>query len=378
MIPGAGSRLNSDPFQADKTYMGGSRRFRRAVGAAALVAVTALSAAGSATATDINALRDRAQAVADEISGMETRLSRLADEQVDIEADIMSSDHELSALEVEIHEADMAYEDALERFEERAVEAYKGGAAAEMSMLLSARDLNDMYDLSEMLSAAAVIDQRTIDDLLAAKEKAETLQNDIDDRKQRLMAARTRAARVAEEIESTVAERNDVFVQLRDEVAELQRQARIEAREEAEVEAEDVAPPVPGLPDVPGTPQNPTWGTHDPDRLVGTGPSSGVPAMFESTGVTFEGEASWYGPGFEGNTTANGDIFDSRLYTVASRTLPFGTYLYVHYGGRGVVVYVNDRGPYAGDRILDLSHAAAQAIGISGVGWVRAEIILKK
>lgn len=346
------------------------------MGAAALVAATALSAAGSATATDIDALKARAQAVADEISGMESKLSRLGDEQAAIEADILASDQELGALEVEIHEADAAYAEALERFEERAVEAYKGGAAAEMSMLLSARDLAEMHDISEMLSRSAVIDQQVIDDLLAAKENAEALQDDADTRKQRLMAARTRAAVVAEAIETTISERNDVFAQLRTEVADLQEQARIEAREAAE--ADEQTPPVPGLPDVPGTPQNPTWGTHDPDRLVGTGPSSGVPAMFESTGVTFEGEASWYGPGFEGNTTANGDIFDSRLYTVASRTLPFGTYLYVQYGGRGVVVYVNDRGPYAGDRILDLSHAAAQAIGISGVGWVRAEIILKK
>ena len=357
--------------------MGGSRRFRRAVGAAALVAVTALSAAGSATATDIDALKARAQAVADEISGMETKLARLADQQTDIEAEIMASDQAIGTLEMEIHEADGAYRDALERFEERAVEAYKGGAGAEVSMLLSARDLADMYDISEMLSRAAVIDQRTIDDLLAAKEEAESLQNEIDTRRQRLMAARTRAANLAEAVATTVAERNDVFAQLRDEVADLHEQARIEAREAAEA-TDEQGPAAPGLPAVPGTPQNPTWGTHAPDRLVGTGPSAGVPAMFESTGVTFEGEASWYGPGFEGNTTANGDIFDSRLYTVASRTLPFGTYLYVQYGGRGVVVYVNDRGPYAGDRILDLSHAAAQAIGISGVGWVRAEIILKK
>ncbi len=376
MIAAVDPRLNSGPLQADKTCMGGSRRFRRAVGAAALVAATALSAAGSATATDIDALKARAQAVADEISGMESKLARLGDEQADIEADILASDQEIGILEVEIHEADAAYAEALERFEERAVEAYKGGAAAEVSMLLSARDLAEMHDISEMLSRSAVIDQQAIDDLLAAKENAEALQEDVDTRKQRLMAARTRAAAVAEAIETTMSERNEIFAQLRTEVADLQEQARIEAREAAEENDETAA--VPGLPEVPGTPQNPTWGTHDPDRLVGTGPSAGVPALFESTGVSFEGEASWYGPGFEGNTTANGDIFDSRLYTVASRTLPFGTYLYVQYGGRGVVVYVNDRGPYAGDRILDLSHAAAQAIGISGVGWVRAEIILKK
>ncbi len=338
------------------------------------MAAAALAAAGSATATDVDALRARAQAVANEISTLEGKLADLADDQDEIEAEILGSDQDIAALEVQIHEAEAAYAEALERFEERAVEAYKGGESAELTMLLSARNLADMHDISEMLSRAAALDQETIGRLLEAKERAEELQDDVDVRKQRLIAARARAASLAQEVELTLAERNDIFAELRQQVAELQRQARSEALREVREEASD--PPA-SLPGIPVVPPNPTWGTHDPDRLVGTGPSQGVPAGFESTGVTFEGEASWYGPGFEGNTTANGDIFDSRLYTAASRTLPFGTYLYVQYGGRGVVVYINDRGPYAGDRVLDLSHASAQAIGISGVGWVRAEIIFK-
>ncbi len=115
------------------------------------------------------------------------------------------------------------------------------------------------------------------------------------------------------------------------------------------------------------------------DILMGSGPSDGIPSTFASTGVSFEGLASWYGPGFEGNPTANGDIFDSSLYTAASKELPLGSWLYVEYEGRGVVVYVNDRGPYVGDRIIDLSRAAAAAIGMegAGVGWVKAEILIK-
>ncbi len=90
------------------------------------------------------------------------------------------------------------------------------------------------------------------------------------------------------------------------------------------------------------------------------------------------GLASWYGPGFEGNPTANGDIFDPDLFTAASRDLPFGTWLFVTHNGRGVVVLVNDRGPYIDDRVLDLSQAAAEAIGITGLGWIEAEILLKR
>ena len=78
--------------------------------------------------------------------------------------------------------------------------------------------------------------------------------------------------------------------------------------------------------------------------------------------------ASWYGPGFEGAATASGEPFDPDDYTAAHRTLPFGTKLIVTYGGRSVVVRVNDRGPYVTGRDLDLSQAAAEYIGLTAVG----------
>jgi rare lipoprotein A len=81
---------------------------------------------------------------------------------------------------------------------------------------------------------------------------------------------------------------------------------------------------------------------------------------------------SWYGPGFHGNLTANGERFNQNGLTAAHRTLPFGTRLRVCYR-RCAVVRVNDRGPYEGNRNLDLSKGAADAIGLtnSGVGNVK-------
>jgi rare lipoprotein A len=77
--------------------------------------------------------------------------------------------------------------------------------------------------------------------------------------------------------------------------------------------------------------------------------------------------SSWYGPGFEGVITASGEPFDPYGYTAASPYLPFGTRLYVCYRGC-VTVRVNDRGPYVYGRELDLSQAAAEAIGLTYVG----------
>ena len=89
-----------------------------------------------------------------------------------------------------------------------------------------------------------------------------------------------------------------------------------------------------------------------------------------------KGKASWYGPGFAGRKTANGERFNPRALTAAHRTLPFGTKVRVTNlaNGKSVVVRINDRGPYAGGRIIDLSKAAAGRIGMLKQGVARVEV----
>lgn len=93
---------------------------------------------------------------------------------------------------------------------------------------------------------------------------------------------------------------------------------------------------------------------------------------------TISGRVSWYGPGFHGRRTASGERFDSQEMTAAHKTLPFGTIVRVvdDRTGRNVLVRVNDRGPYCGGRVMDLSEGAAQRLGIRGSGTasVRLEI----
>ena len=83
--------------------------------------------------------------------------------------------------------------------------------------------------------------------------------------------------------------------------------------------------------------------------------------------------ASWYGPGFHGRTTANGERYDMYGLTAAHKTLPFGTQLRVCYNSC-VDVRVNDRGPFIGARELDLSKGAAEAIGLIGPGVANVEV----
>ena len=94
---------------------------------------------------------------------------------------------------------------------------------------------------------------------------------------------------------------------------------------------------------------------------------------------TYQGQASFYGSGFYGNHTANGEIYRPGTMTAAHRSLPFGTRVRVTNlnNGRSTVVRINDRGPYVGGRIIDLSETAADSIGMirSGVAPVKIHIL---
>lgn len=92
-----------------------------------------------------------------------------------------------------------------------------------------------------------------------------------------------------------------------------------------------------------------------------------------------EGEASFYADSLDGNKTASGEIYKKNALTAAHRTLPFGTRVKVTFlkTGKSVEVVINDRGPHAKQRIIDLSRAAAEQIGLidAGHGKVKLEII---
>jgi len=112
------------------------------------------------------------------------------------------------------------------------------------------------------------------------------------------------------------------------------------------------------------------------NRLAGVDSGSPPPPSAGGGLGGFTGEASWYGPGFAGHRTADGEIFDPNKLTAASPWLPFNTMLRVTdlETGRSVVVRINDRGPF-GRGVLDLSAHAAQIVGLSGWAEVQATIL---
>ena len=93
-----------------------------------------------------------------------------------------------------------------------------------------------------------------------------------------------------------------------------------------------------------------------------------------------QGAASWYGPGFYGRTTANGERFRKGTLTAAHRTLPFGTQVRVTNlsNGRSVVVRINDRGPFKDHRVIDLAHGAASQLKMMQAGQVPVKLEILK
>jgi rare lipoprotein A len=99
-------------------------------------------------------------------------------------------------------------------------------------------------------------------------------------------------------------------------------------------------------------------------------------AVREEQAEAEEGDASYYGPGLYGQRTASGEVLRPGTLTAAHRTLPFGTCVRVTVlnTGRSLEVRINDRGPFVAGRILDVSEAAARALGILGKGLARVRL----
>ncbi len=137
--------------------------------------------------------------------------------------------------------------------------------------------------------------------------------------------------------------------------------------------APPASPVVPAIQSIPESrPASPPAGQA---AVVSFAPQAVVrPARFEQTGI-----ASWYGPQFHGKRTASGEICNQHALTAAHRSLPLGTRVKVSNveSGQTVTVRINDRGPFAGNRIIDLSLAAAKRLGVytPGTALVRVEVL---
>ena len=135
----------------------------------------------------------------------------------------------------------------------------------------------------------------------------------------------------------------------------------------------------PAIPEIPAAKSVALRNVETPGAESETLKKPAAPALPIAVRSVSTGEASWYGPGFYGNRTANGELFRPCTLTAAHRTLPFGTKVRVTnlWNGRSAIVRINDRGPFHGRRVIDLAHGAASQLGLisSGIAQVKLEVL---
>ena len=213
------------------------------------------------------------------------------------------------------------------------------------------------------------VDQSLVDAVQVQKAAVAALQRKADAYRSRLMG---QAREVMAEEEAA----RDLYLQAKA-IADAEHEAAVQAQLEAQRALLDQVSTTVTLALTPAQTARAKRALANQEPIVEllerTG--SGIPAGYVSTGQTVSGTASWYGPGFVGHPTASGAPYDPERLTCANKELPLGTVIHVTANGLAVNCLVNDRGPYVGDRILDMSRAGARALGYSGLAQVTIEVL---
>ena len=244
--------------------------------------------------------------------------------------------------------------------------ASNGGALA---MLLNAGSFADFLSMTKYLGTVQSANIAALDELHAledelngklaelssAKDEADLQLSRAQDA---LDTAQSAAAKIQAKANAEDAEEAEIARQAAEQAAQLQAQQNANQNRPAEP-APDAGSPggsatAPQAPTAPSTPA-PEGGTTPPEP----------PAITWKTGV-----ASYYGigDGFMGGTTANGETVTETSMGIAMLNVPFGTRVEIRYGGRSVIAYVNDRGPYVHGRVIDMQPAVARALNFLSVG----------
>ncbi len=292
------------------------------------------------------------------------------------------------------------YQTALDGLDRRLRGLYVTPEPSPIIEFLTGGDLDEAQARMDLLEALGRQDRGLVDDYRQASADLDAAEKDAQRHKERAVAARTdleveksvadarlaRAEKKAREAAATVAATPTLGLALttpapaasaggvsiadngdaRGLPAELIAGRALPG--DAPVDAESGTPidsePTPAGPEV----------TRAVPGVGAVGPAAGTPTP--STLPTFQAVASWYGPGFTSKHLASGEPYDPNAFSAASRTLRLGTLLRVAYGGKVVTVRVNDRGPYVRGRDLNLSQAAAAALGLpGGIGTVTVQIL---
>lgn len=288
----------------------------------------------------------------------------------DLEAVALAADEaarrwmDLRLRELEVRAAE---QESSRAFSDRVRSAYITGPGRAVELVLGARDLHELAAIVPYAASALESQRLDVGDLAAQRLALEQVSQDTAAAQSELIRSEERLARLRERIETRLA----------------QAHAAVKAHARARAALDEVRKHYQGTVDrVAGATRTIRYRKGEAmfkaaEPYLGPRADCSIPKGLRSTGDTIAGESSWYGNAFRGKPTASGAIFYPERFTVAHRTLPFGLFLLIRMGDRCVVSFLNDRGPYVDGRILDLSHASAQAIGLTGVKNVSATLLVR-
>lgn len=267
------------------------------------------------------------------------------------------------------------YRVAQAAYNERAIALYKFSSYDYLAALLDASSFNDFVSRAAILSTILEIDRSSLEEAAIVAAQAQYQAGQLDELRQQdvdLRALKDDRARI---LQTALAEESQLLPTL----AQASRVAvEAVARDYRSTRARWKAASIPL-----GTVIHKVAGRvlpySDRSYLV----SEFHYRTYRTTGVSYRAVCSWYGADFNGKGTASGQVYNMEDFTCASKTLAFGTWLALtRYDSRSktykrIVVVVNDRGPYVKGRDIDLSKAAADALGLAsaGVGDVNVEVV---
>jgi peptidoglycan hydrolase CwlO-like protein len=312
------------------------------------------------------------------VRSLQARLEDLNHQLIASQARLDRATSDMLAADQQLRDAGIRLDVARDTLAGRVRAAYEYGPATALSLYLSAQSPGDLVSVNEYTSRVVSADTNAVDRVENAQNDLRAREDDLATRRADLTSQQSRVRDILTRMQARLSQAEEAARRADLEVSALERmQAAIDAAQARESDRQgavadqtaadsqlvDTDPP----------------GFKQAHLLSLLGPTGGrtcsTPPGLRDTGQRMSGKATWYGPGFVGNHTASGAIFDPRLFTAAHRTLPFGTFVRVHYGGKCAIVLINDRGPYIYDRIIDLSQAAGQYLGI-GVTPVTADILV--
>jgi rare lipoprotein A (peptidoglycan hydrolase) len=228
------------------------------------------------------------------------------------------------------------------------VASYKAGGSDAVAYVLAAGSFSDLISRVDMMRRASSTDADLIDQIHRSQQLLQQQQQSLASAAAQAAAAAKDAAQARRQLDGAIARSKAVLAQVD---ASIRAQLAQERKRRTDLASKDGG----------GTP---------------TASGGGSGGSGSSSSNVFYGDCTWYGPGFAGHRTADGEIFDPTKLTAASPWLPFNTELKVTNlaTGLSVQVRVNDRGPF-GHGVLDLSAHAAQVVHLSGWQRVRIQIL---